>query len=101
MLVCENEDGNLEEEEVEQEEEAKQEENEDSGGSSSEIRSPASEDNNTAPESLVQGRDIRVRRKPIWMTNYVTRADLAEEEENFMMLMAESKNDPCSFEEAH
>jgi len=35
------------------------------------------------------------------MTDYVTGADLAEEEENLMMLMAESKNDPCSFEEAH
>ena len=94
VLVCENEDGNLEEEEVQQEE------NEDGGGNSSEIRSRASEDNNIALESLVQGRDIRVRRKPIWMTGCVTWADLAEKEENLMMLMAESKNDPCSFEEA-
>ena len=34
------------------------------------------------------------------MTGCVTWADLAEKEENLMMLMAESKNDPCSFEEA-
>lgn len=95
VLVCGDEEDNLAEGEVEQEE------NEDGNGNSSGIRSPASEESNTDQESPVQGRATRARREPIWMTDYVTRADLSEEKENLMMLMTESENDPLSFEEAH
>ena len=96
VLICEDEGDILEEEEVEQE--VEQEENEDSDSGS---RSPTSEDSDTDQESSDQGRPTRVRREPIWMTDYVTGADLADlaiEEENLMMFT--TKNDLFSFEVA-
>ena len=47
-----------------------------------------------------EGRAIRHRRPPAWMTDYETNLSIAEEEESLLAMMCEYE-DPPSFEEAH
>lgn len=57
------------------------------------------EANNTSSNNLDKEREVRVKKKPAWMDNYVSGEGLSEDEELVNMAMVESA-DPTTFKEA-
>ena len=72
--------------------------NSSSNKSSSLTISPPNEPNSD-DNDLVEGRGMRVRREPIWMTDYETEEGLSDDE-NLNAMMMVTDNDPTTFEEA-